>query len=58
MKCQNIFSGKNKKNIISLLSAEFAQRMVKVRVISQNNQTQYLLTISILKYEQVSLFSR
>ena len=30
MKCQILFSGKIKKNIISLLSAELAQRMVKV----------------------------
>ena len=31
MKCQILFSGKNKKNIINLSSAEFAQRMVKVK---------------------------
>ena len=30
MKCQMLFSGKNKKSIISLTSAEFAQRMVMV----------------------------
>ena len=30
MKCQSLFSGKNKKNIINLLSAEFAQSMVSV----------------------------
>ena len=30
MKCQNLFSGKNKKIIINLLSVEFAQRVVKV----------------------------
>ena len=29
MKCQNLFSGKNKKNIINLPSAEFGQRVVK-----------------------------
>ena len=28
MKCQSLFSGKNKKNIINLSTAEFAQRMV------------------------------
>ena len=28
MKCQNLFSGKNKENVISLLSAELAQRVV------------------------------
>ena len=30
MKCQILFSGKNKKNIINLSSAENAQRVVKV----------------------------
>ena len=29
----NVFSGDNKKNIPSLLSAEFAQRMVKVNMV-------------------------
>ena len=29
MKCQNLLSGKNKKNIINLPSAEFGQRVVK-----------------------------
>ena len=32
MKCQNPFPGKNKENIINLSSAEFAQRVVKVKV--------------------------
>ena len=32
MKCQILFSGKNKKNIINLSSAENAQRVVKVNV--------------------------
>ena len=30
MKCQSLFSGKNKKNIMSLSSAELAQRVVKI----------------------------
>ena len=30
MKSQNLFSGKYKKNIIKLSSAEFAQRVLKV----------------------------
>ena len=34
MKCRILFSGKNKKNIINLSSAENAQRVVKVNVIS------------------------
>ena len=32
MKCQILFSGKNKKNITNLSSAELAQRVVKVKV--------------------------
>ena len=31
MKCQNLFSGKKKKNIVKLSSAELAQRVVKVK---------------------------
>ena len=30
MKCQILFSGKNKKNIINLYSADLARRVVKV----------------------------
>ena len=30
MKCQSLFSGKNKKKIINLSSAEFAKRVVNV----------------------------
>ena len=32
MKHQNLFSGENKKNIVNLLCARFAQRVVKVNV--------------------------
>ena len=32
MKCQNLFSGKNKKYIINLSSARLAQIMVKVNI--------------------------
>ena len=32
MKCQILFTGKNKKNIINLSSAEYAQRVVKVKI--------------------------
>ena len=35
MKCQILFSGKNKKNNIILLSAENAQRVVKVKALLQ-----------------------
>ena len=34
MKCQILFSGKNKKNNIILSSAENAQRVVKVKILS------------------------
>ena len=37
MKCQNSFSGKNKKNIVNLLSAEIAQREGKVDIILYTN---------------------
>ena len=32
MKCQILFSGKNKKNVSDLASAELAQRVVKVNI--------------------------
>ena len=32
MKCQILFSGKNKKNIINLSSAKLSQRVVKVNI--------------------------
>ena len=31
MQCQILFSGKNKKNITTLFSAELAKRVVKVK---------------------------
>ena len=37
MKCQILFSGENEKNIINLLSAELAQREVKVTVTVAEN---------------------
>ena len=30
IKCQNLFSGKNKENIINLSSADLAHRVVKI----------------------------
>ena len=39
MKCQILFSGKNKKNIINLSSAENAQRVVKVKEIKLPDST-------------------
>ena len=41
MKCQILFSGKNKKNIINLSSAENAQRVVKVKIHSQINKINF-----------------
>ena len=35
MKCQIMFSGKNKKNITNLLSAELAKRVVKIKMLSK-----------------------
>ena len=35
MKGQNLFSGKNKKTVINLLSAELAQRVVKVKAMAE-----------------------
>ena len=43
MKCQILFSGKNKKNIINLPSAENAQRVVKVK------QTKYFTFSPLVK---------
>ena len=34
MKCLSVISGKNKKNIINLSSAEFAQRVVKNKMLT------------------------
>ena len=31
MKCKSLFSGKTKKNIMNLLSVEYAQRVVNVK---------------------------
>ena len=40
MKCQSLFSGKNKKNINNLSSAEFAKGVVNVKLqVKQTNQT-------------------
>ena len=43
MKCQILFSGKNKKNNIILSSAENAQRVVKVKI------RQYFMQIPCLE---------
>ena len=38
MKCQNLFSWKNKKNIISVSSAELTQRLVMVKKVLFENK--------------------
>ena len=45
MKCQSLFSGKNKKNIINLSSAELAQRVVNVNM----NDYCYVYPIDLIK---------
>ena len=47
MKCQILFSGKNKKNIINLSSAENAQRVVKVKLRSK------ILIVLNMKYTSI-----
>ena len=47
MKCQILFSGKNKKNNIILSSAENAQRVVKVKVLNTNMSLLLLLWIIV-----------
>ena len=39
MKCQSLFSGKTEKNVISLSSSDFAQRVVTVKQYSMNFQS-------------------
>ena len=36
MKCRILFSGKNKKNVTTLPSAELAKRVVKVKLLIHN----------------------
>ena len=50
MKCQILFSGKNKKNNIILSSAENAQRVVKVNVCSSCLWFSLSETLRIIEY--------
>ena len=55
MKCQIPFTGKNKKNIINLSSAENAQRVVKVKqfvylVPQIQYHTVYTLAVRVLVF--------
>ena len=51
MKCQILFSGKNKINVINVLSAELAQRVVKVNRIKlfmqQSSSRVYLMCVVV-----------
>ena len=47
MKCQSLFSGKNKKNY-QYISAEFAQRVVKVKH-AQFNEDLYCGLLTLLR---------
>ena len=47
MKCQNLFSGKSKKNITNLSSAELAKRVVKVNYLLICLRTAGCLAISV-----------
>ena len=48
MKYQILFPGKNKKNIINLLSAEFAQRVVKIKVLITTEADNIFIIITII----------
>ena len=51
MKCQSLFSWKNKKNIITLLSADFSQRVVKDKArISHVAAALLLIVVDVLEY--------
>ena len=53
MKCQILFSGKNKKNNIILSSAENAQRVVKVKV-TEDRRCSWEVLISYVTFKKVS----
>ena len=53
MKCQILFSRKNKKNIISLSSAEFVHSMVNVKVIFWKNSI--FPSVSLICYRYIMI---
>ena len=55
MKCQILFSGKNKKNIINLSSAENAQRVVKVKALSKVEADNILILFIYIFSEKIRL---
>ena len=46
MKCQILFSGKNKKSVINLSSAEFDQRVVKDKMVIQGPVVQSVVSLT------------
>ena len=60
MKCQNQFSVMNKKNIITLLSAQLAQRLVKVKENKEQNGDPNVLDIFLenMQSNQQDMFRR
>ena len=51
MKCQSLLSGKNKKNVTNLLSAEYVQTVVKVRLKSKSEMmTSWVIHIILFSY--------
>ena len=62
IKCQNLFSGKIRKNVINLLSAELAQRLAKVRTNLQispffSKKTHWYYSYSFNKYRLRGYYS-
>ena len=56
MRCQNLFSGENKKNIVNLSSAILAQRVVKVKYVSlQNADKIKLFANKFVSYKLISI---
>ena len=58
MKCQILFSRKNKKSIISLLSAELASSMVSVKVNQYASEKTTLSELFCLLYEKWSTWEQ
>ena len=46
MKCQILFSGKNKKNIINLSSVEFVQKVI---IVNKHSVHKNILTFTVSK---------
>ena len=53
MKCQTLFSGKNKKSVLNLSSAELAKRAVMIK--QKTSPIYILLVIQVNRYTKVPL---